>query len=210
MRTGIFEKFEACQMLVISPIFSPGHYKWCVPSNVRRIPPKIGPANLRVIYIWRARLKCVLIRVVYLRPMWMLTLRYLLSRSVLCDQLTTGIDQIRRTQLESNSGDNVSHVLILILIIHQGCFGSMAGSCFSKWGVGLNLIHSVLAAWILCTTVLAVCILYTGNAPAMALMRGHLYCLSFLPVINLPHEFYMHRGKQVEENLPVCSSFKPQ
>ena len=141
MRTGIFEKFEACQMLVISPIFSPGHYKWCVPSNVRRIPPKIGPANLRVIYIWRARLKCVLIRVVYLRPMWMLTLRYLLSRSVLCDQLTTGIDQIRRTQLESNSGDNVSHVLILILIIHQGCFGSMAGSCFSKWGVGLNFIQ---------------------------------------------------------------------
>ena len=53
-------------------------------------------------------------------------------------------------------------------------------------------------------------ILYTGKAPAMALMRGHLYCLSFLPVINLPHEFYMHRGKQVEENLPVCSSFKPQ
>ena len=80
------------------------------------------------------------------------------------------------------------------------CFGSMAGSCFSKWGVGLNLIHSVLAARILCTTVLAVCILHTGNAPAKALMRGHLYCLSFLPVINLPHEFYMHRGKQVEEN----------
>ena len=52
-----------------------------------------------------------------------------MPKKLITKKLTTGNSRDKR------------HVLIQILIIHQGCFGSMAGSCFSKWGVGLNFIQ---------------------------------------------------------------------
>ena len=47
--------------------------------------------------------------------------------------------------------------------------------------VSASYTQSWPAIFVYCivVVVLAVCILYTGNAPALGLMRGHLYCLSF-------------------------------